>query len=490
MTVRTTFRLGLATLLAMASLALSAPCAALDAAELEAQLQTALERLDAQEQELAAQRQMLLDMRKQLAQRAPESDADAGTVDIGSSTQSIGGMLALTDALTSRESAQATQVAAADAQQDDPTRDMLRDFSGAIPIPDSDAAFRIGGFVKTDLIHNFDPLAVQDRFIVGEIPPDNEPTPAGAKAQSQITVNQSRLNLDLRQATDEGILRAFVEGDFQGSDEAFRLRHAFGQWKSLLAGQTWSAFMDTAASPEEIDFEGLNGRVNVRQPQLRFSPQLTDLARRHEFVVSIENPDPQVADATGLSEVPDLVTSARFNLQDHIHYQLALLARQIRATWDLDPGVTKKAWGYGASLSGAIETPSWGEKDKILFQINGGKGIGRYINDLSTVGAFDGVISPTGDLELLDVYAGYVSGQHWWRGTLRSNLTFGFVQVDSPSFVDDGFYRRTYRASVNLLWSPTPRIDFGGEYLWGKRDNVGGSSGTASQVQMAAKYQF
>jgi len=454
--------------------------------ELATQLQAALVRLDAQEKELAAQRQMLLEMRAQLTGQAPATATVAAAPTPGVPAATVDAA----EAIDSSESLQATHVAAADAQQDDPTRDQLRDFSGAIRIPDSAAAFRIGGFVKTDLVHNFDPLAVQDRFIVGEIPPDNEPTPAGAKAQSEITVNQSRLNLDLRQGTDRGILRAFVEGDFQGSDETFSLRHAFGQWGPLLAGQTWSAFMDTSASPEEIDFEGLNGRVNVRQPQLRFSPQLTDLGRRHEFVLSIENPDPEVADATGLSEVPDLIASARFNLRDRGHYQVALLLRQIRATWDVDPGTTKKSWGYGASLSGVYETPRWGEKDQILFQLTGGKGIGRYINDLNTVGAFDGVISPSGDMELLDVYAGYVSGQHWWHGTLRSNLTFGFVQVDAPSFVPDGYYRRTYRASLNLLWSPTPRIDFGGEYLWGERANVGGSSGTASQVQVAAKYQF
>ncbi len=40
----------------------------------------------------------------------------------------------------------------------------------------------------------------------------------------------------------------------------------------MLARKTWIALTDPDASPEEIDFEGLNGRVNLRQAQIRFIP--------------------------------------------------------------------------------------------------------------------------------------------------------------------------------------------------------------------------
>ncbi len=43
---------------------------------------------------------------------------------------------------------------------------------------------------------------------------------------------------------------------------------------------------------------------------------------------------------------------------------------------------------------------------------------------------------------------------------------------------------------MNLMWTPTPGIDMGGEFLWGERKNVNGSSGTATQIQLAAKYAF
>ena len=39
-------------------------------------------------------------------------------------------------------------------------------------------------------------------------------------------------------------MRVFVEADYAGPDNSFRLRHAFGQWRKFIIGQTWSTFAD------------------------------------------------------------------------------------------------------------------------------------------------------------------------------------------------------------------------------------------------------
>ena len=44
------------------------------------------------------------------------------------------------------------------------------DFKGSIPIPDSDAAIKIGGFVKMSGVYTLDPLGSDDRFVAGLIP--------------------------------------------------------------------------------------------------------------------------------------------------------------------------------------------------------------------------------------------------------------------------------------------------------------------------------
>ncbi|MEH6634641.1 MAG: DcaP family trimeric outer membrane transporter [Halioglobus sp.] len=377
------------------------------------------------------------------------------------------------------------------AQTDDPTRDLLADFTGAWRLPGTNAALAIGGYVKATVVNSFDALEIKDRFIVGSIPV-GEGNEENAKAQSSITASQSRLNFDLREPTDVGVLRAFIEGDFAGTDETFRLRHAFGQWNRVLAGKTWSAFVDTEASPEEVDFEGLNGRINVRQSQVRIIP---GLGEKYEFQLSLEDPNPQVQNGQGITRTPDVVASARFQPYPRLHVKVGLLARQIRAQIDPSLGLgtgsdDKSAWGL--TLSGRFITPALDKRDSLLFQINAGNGIGRYVNDLSTVGSFDGVFDPVnGDLELFDVVSGYTSYQHWWgRNSMRSNFTVGVVEVDNPEFVEGNAYKRTLRFSSNLMWSPTPRIDLGAEYLWGNRKNEDGENDDATQIQVAARYRF
>ncbi|MEZ5504254.1 MAG: DcaP family trimeric outer membrane transporter [Halioglobus sp.] len=372
------------------------------------------------------------------------------------------------------------------AQTDDPTRDMLKDFTGAWRLPGTDAALAIGGFVKTDVVYNFDPLEIADRFIVGSIPVGvSEST--GDVAQSSITADQSRLNFDLREPTQFGLMRAFIEGDFAGSGETFRLRHAFGQWNRMLAGKTWSTFVDPEASPEEIDFEGLNARINVRQSQIRYMPKLGE---EYELQVALEDPNPEIQNGTGVSRTPDFVLAGRFSPNKRLHMKLALLARQIRA--QAESGNITEEFGWGTSLSGRFVTPRFDPRDNVLFQLNYGNGIGRYVNDLSSIGNYDGIFDPTtGELQLFHVVAGYISFQHWWAvNQLRSNFTFGAVDINNPGFIADNAYLTTLRFSSNLIWSPIPRIDIGGEYLWGSRENKNGKTGDATQLQFAVKYRF
>jgi hypothetical protein len=282
-------------------------------------------------------------------------------------------------------------------------------------------------------------------------------------------------------------MRGFVEGDFADDGENFRLRHAFGQWNRMLAGKTWSTFVDPEASPEEIDFEGLNARVNVRQSQIRFMPQFGE---KYELQVALEDPDPEIQNGSGISRTPDIVLAGRFSPRERLHTKLSLLARQLRAQ-ATNGGVTEE-FGWGVSLSGSYGTPTFDERDKLLFQINRGDGIGRYVNDLSSIGNYDGIFDPAnGDLQLFDVTAGYASWQHWWDiEQLRSNFTFGMVDVNNPGFLAGDAYQQTLRFSSNLIWSPISRIDIGGEYLWGRRENEDGENGDANQVQFAVKYRF
>ncbi len=423
-----------------------------------------------------------------VTEQLPENTGTAATATL-ETTVAAAGEATKTRASPVSEKRQAI----AEVQADDPTQDLLNKFPGAWRLPGTDSAFRVGGYVRTVAVLNRDVLEIPDRFIVGSIPVDQSRVNENA-AQSSISADQSRLNFDFREPTELGILRAFIEGDFSNTENRFRLRHAFGQWNRILAGQTWSAFVDTNATPEGVDFEGLNGRINVRQSQVRFSPQIGEDI---ELLLSLEDPNPQIQNGSGITRVPDMVLAGSFQPHNRLHLRAALLGRQIRGQENVpdrspvEAGIDKQ-YAWGLSISGTFTTPRFDSRDKFLFQINKGDGIGRYVNDLSSIGNYDGIFDrQTGKLQLFNVLAGYGSLQHWWGGTsMRSNFTLGFVDIDNPGFIAGDAYKRTIRASVNFIWNPTAHVATGIEYLWGSRENKDGESGDAQQLQLGVRYVF
>ena len=359
------------------------------------------------------------------------------------------------------------------------------EFPGALQVPGFNAAFRIGGFVKANVVQGLDGLVQsRDRFIVGTIPTRGETT---GDQEATITASQSRVNFEYRQDTERGQLRAFVEGDFAGSGDTYRLRHAFGQFRDLLAGKYWTNFMDASSVPEEIDFEGVNGRVTVRQPQIRYFPEI---GKGWNLIVSVEDTSPEITGGRGISVVPDFVASIRRTVIDRWNVKVSGLLRSLEARWDVDDSVKANEIGWGFSVSGRRNLNWWDPRDNVTVQLNYGEGIGRYINDLNTVGGQDAVFDDAGNLKLLPAFGGFVSFQKYWNDRWRSTAIFSVVDIDNYDFQPGDAYSRTYRLSSNLIWSPVPAIDIGGEIMFGEREDRDGGEGEASQFQLAAKYRF
>jgi hypothetical protein len=462
--------------------------------EPEATLSDVLARLERQEAEIAAQRETIARQQEAIAIQTDAIQSLQVRVDeLGAGTQpaltpdqlaSTAVATATRARLESLEATVATTDESAQQRETTTTYDES-EFPGAFPVPGTSAALRIGGFVKMNIVQSFSNLGSQNRFIVGTIPTDGI---TEGDAEAALTVQQSRLNLELRENTNLGQLRAFVEGDFAGEGDTFRLRHAFGQFRDLMAGKTWSTFMDVYASPEELDFEGINGRINVRQPQIRWFPQIGE---DWNLAVALEDPNPDVTGGDGVSQIPDIVARIRREVLDQWSVQGSFLVRTLRARWDLDPSNKEDATGWALSVSGRRPFTKWGDRDNLMFQLNYGKGYGRYVNDLSTVGGQDAVFNDdTGDLAALPVLSSYLAFQHWWRDQLRSTFNASFVNIDNKKFQPGDAYDRTVRLSGNIIYSPTPRIDVGGELLWGLRRDKDGSDGDASQFQASFRYRF
>ena len=472
--------------------------------------------LEAQRKELAEQRTLIQQLQQaqhsqvktseQLADSEPVTTAETTTATTEVSESESGQEKAVAELARNEQQVQSQSESDESIFPEDRSNTAYtKDFPGAWYLPGTTSAMKIGGYVNLTLISSFDPMLISDRFITGSIPPEGQDV-KGAKARTDVTASQTRLNLEVRKQTSSGPLRAFVEGDFEGDGDTLRLRHAFGQYRWMLAGKTWSTLMDVDSRPEEVDFEGINGEILLRQSQIRFFPRF---GQNMSFKFAIENPHTDVVNGTGLAgKRGDLVMSVdRLPLGDlgSWNSRVGFILRDLEAqnviggTPD-DSIPTASVTGWGVTTSGKKSLTWWGGDDFLLWQLTYGKGIGRYINDLATIGGGDAVFDEDGDLHALPVLAGYFSYQHrwpkdfWvlkkWPGVMRSNFTMSMVDIDNFNFQADRNYQSTLRASLNLIYQPAQDVRLGMELLWGQRKNKDDSKGTATQLQISARYDF
>jgi hypothetical protein len=365
------------------------------------------------------------------------------------------------------------------------------DFPGSIRIPGSDAAIKFGGLVRTAVVLTLDPLGTDDRFLTNSIPV-GAPV-SGESKRTNISARASRLNTEFRTPAGREELRAFFEGDFTNVGNAFRLRHAYAQYRGFIAGQTWSTFSDPWVYAEDLDFEGISSENVIRQPQLRYwwSPDSTT-----RLAVAIETPSISITGGTGVNLIPDLIARGFRGTTGGAHVQVAGVLRQLRG--QTATGEVRSDWGAGGSLTGVVLLPVRKLTDRFMYQLNGGVGVARYINDLNSAGGMDAVFdTTTGDLKALPALGWYVAYEHRWREwefmhtmNLRSTALWSRVLVRNFDDQPADAYRKTDRFAANIVFSPTGRVDLGLEYIFGSRTNKDQQRASANQIQLVALFRF
>lgn len=357
----------------------------------------------------------------------------------------------------------------------------------SIVIPGTDLSLAIGGYVKVDFIQDFDPIGDAYEFKVNSIA--IEGTSAAAQSgRTTIHARETRFNVDLRShGTDTRRFRAFVEGDFYGDGNAFRMRHAFGEFGPLLGGQTWSTFQDISARPQTIDFEGPDGEVFLRQAMIRYTRRID---ANWSVAVAAETPTPQFAVPSGLagsprSTMPDLPGFVRYQ-RGTGHVQVAGLMRQLRFdSTDTDADNTSVVgWGLNTTFVVPIIAPL-----KLLGQFAIGEGTGRYIEGISGQNV-DAVLTASGELRGLRTQAGNIGIVHQMRPNLKTGISYSTASVADDEALTDTTIKRIQDLRFNLIYTPYRFVDLGGEVLWGERRNMDGSKGHAWRFQFAVIYRL
>jgi hypothetical protein len=334
----------------------------------------------------------------------------------------------------------------------------------------------LGGYLKLDMIHDFDPNSSPDSFDPRSIPVD------GSKgSNTRIHARETRLSLRIDGPAKGKDLELFIEGDFYGTGNALRMRHAFAQYGVLLAGQTWTTFMDERYIPPTIDFETPLAAPLVRQGLLRIT---TGLSKRTDLAFAIEESDPEILIPPGVQGTtekpwPDFVTRFRFNHRGG-HVQLSGFVGRTRfrgangATSDVTIGGVLASAGLGLL-----------EGDVAYAEAGYGPGLGRYR------GAPSAAFASSGRLKTVDVLGLTVGYQHYWSPRWSSNAVVSpawvLSDVGDPATSNDSF---NYVAVNLLYWFLEQRAWIGGEYLYGRRELRNGAHGSGNRIQVATSFNI
>ena len=336
--------------------------------------------------------------------------------------------------------------------------------------------FKPGGRIKLDIIRDFDVITSEDSFDPRTIALGD---PEGGN--SQIHARESRLTLDMRGPVEGRELRMYVETDFYGSGNVLRLRQAYGSYGGLLAGQAWSTFVDDNNFPNTIDFESPIAFPSIRQAQVRWTSKL---ASNVSWSLAVEDNKSSItapANEPGKAEypMPDLVTNFRFTGgRGHVFVSGFLGKGRFRP----DDGPVDNVTLWGSLLSGRLKTFG---KDYAYAQFTFGEGVGRYRGAVTAVPDANGNLQPLG---ITAITAGY---DHYWTPRLSTNAVYSTGHAVDEPYLSDTLNKRLNYGAVNLLyWFLPDRAWAGVEYLYGRREVVGGEEGTANRIQFAVRFNF
>jgi hypothetical protein len=281
-----------------------------------------------------------------------------------------------------------------------------------------------------------------------------------------------------------------------------RLRHAYGQWGPVGAGQLETPFMDLDVFPNILDYWGPNGMIFFRNVLVFYEP--INEEKGFKVQVALERPGAsgdagRFADRIELQNIvarfpwPDLSAGIWYQDPKWGHVKIAGIVRSIRwddvlaDTFDLSGGTT----GAGGTVSAVLKA---GKNDVFRLQYVVGRGIQNYFNDAP----IDiGVVTNFGNRrrpvlgEALPVWGAVAFLDHNWNTVWSTSLGYSRVSIDNS----DGQLARDFRigqyGTINLLSQPIPKVMIGGEFQWGRRADFGDAFRVNDfRLQFSFKYSY
>jgi hypothetical protein len=300
-----------------------------------------------------------------------------------------------------------------------------------------------------------------------------------------LSAVQSRIGAKAKHESGASVT---VEGDFYGNGGGgFRLRHAYGEYNGILAGQTWSNFNSFTGNTPTLDFSGAIGwaGTQARDAQIRyttggFSVSLEEPKSSIDGAEETELGDPAVVDNSE-KRLPSL--TARYEgSSGPISFSGAGVINQVAYEDSTDDD---SAVGFGVFGAAKFQVTDMVSVQGNLQYTDGANSY-LYLS-----GGDDAYIDDNGSLETVSGMGGTI-GTSVSLGSGRSvNVVYGMTKID----VDDSCYAdSTNETRANLLanymFTPVENVTMGVELQHWMTETKGGDSEDANRILFAAQYNF
>lgn len=351
----------------------------------------------------------------------------------------------------------------------------------------------IGGQAKATLSYDWgDPIDNAFNFTTSAIPM-NPRKGDGGLVQFSAATSGMFLNF-VALPNDKNQIGAYISFNLTGSDYGFNLQYAYLKYRGITAGYNYSLFSDMAAAPPSIDNEGPCGFTAIPNGVIDYA---YNIDKHWKVAAGIEMP--MLSATTGENSytvnqrVPDIPAYVQYSWgggQSWLRFSAIvrnMLYRDVKA--DRNRNVT----GWGVKMSGSA---SVGPAVTAYWQGAYGKGITSYFQDLYE-GGLD--LVPDGDdsgrLSAVKAWGGYVGLQYHLSPSLFMTTTYSHLRNYAPRYTDgstpwDEQYKYAQYALANIIWTISPGIQCGLEYIYGRRVDMSGIAHHDNRLQTMLSFSF
>jgi hypothetical protein len=354
-----------------------------------------------------------------------------------------------------------------------------------ITTPDKKMQMRIMGSVRMYTWYDSRILNSPNNFNTYNIPVDsnNQFVP-----NFYFTVNQTRFGFEVTRITDIGQIFVRLEMDFLGPNNNLRIRHAYGQYKNWLIGQTWTLFMDLKTQPLTVDRNGPSGNIKTRTPQIRYT---NTFAKKFIFDLGLEYSEPQYQSpdsiqSSSIMAFPSLTGRLSYSNKNLELQFSAILSRLVFKYNNYDNSYLT---GYGFLFSGNI-LPLEKKNDKISAMFTYVNSMTHFITTFSNAG-LDAVFNPnSGKFASLSAIGTYLAYTRNLTKGIDVTLSGGYAYIFNKSYQAENAYRESFNLALDGFWNIYEGTRLGAEYVFGWRYNKNFDHSTSSRVALLFYYDF